>query len=222
MSSNKRRLPQRPRRCRPIARTEHGTRPLLAGIRAGGNNPCGLPDPLRGQWRLTQERRFRCQAPAISSAYRCGGSAGWTVLRGRWSSCFPFNPAAVDIRPEHQHRQSYRMVRPGGGWPAPARRARRLQSKATQQRRRLAMSRLDDLAERIERLVLRHEELKRTNALLEQQLASVSSERDSLRSRLSAARARIDALLDRLPAEPVVAAITPALRQASPPDRNVA
>ncbi len=63
------------------------------------------------------------------------------------------------------------------------------------------MSRLDDLAERIERLVLRHEELKRTNALLEQQLGSVSSERDSLRSRLAAARARIDALLDRLPAE---------------------
>jgi cell division septum initiation protein DivIVA len=64
------------------------------------------------------------------------------------------------------------------------------------------MSRLDDLAERIERLVLRHEEQKRTNTLLEQQLASVTGERDSLRSRLAAARARIDALLDRLPAEP--------------------
>lgn len=68
------------------------------------------------------------------------------------------------------------------------------------------MSTLDDLAERIERLVLRHEELQRTNALLQTQLASVSSERDSLRSRLAAARARIDALLDRLPAE---AAATP-------------
>jgi cell division septum initiation protein DivIVA len=64
------------------------------------------------------------------------------------------------------------------------------------------MSRLDDLAERIERLALRHEELRRTNALLEQQLAAVCADRDSLRSRLSAARARIDALLDRLPAEP--------------------
>lgn len=68
------------------------------------------------------------------------------------------------------------------------------------------MSRPEDLAERIERLVLRHEELKRTNALLEQQLASVGAERDSLRSRLAAARARIDALLDRLPAEPAGAA----------------
>ncbi len=61
------------------------------------------------------------------------------------------------------------------------------------------MSRLDELAERIERLVLRHQELKRTCALLEQQLASVSEERDSLRSRLAAARTRIDALLERLP-----------------------
>jgi len=72
------------------------------------------------------------------------------------------------------------------------------------------MSRLDDLAERIERLVLRHEELQRTNALLQAQLGTVTSERDSLRSRLAAARARIDALLDRLPAEPV-AATTPAV-----------
>ena len=63
------------------------------------------------------------------------------------------------------------------------------------------MSRFDELAERVERLVLRHEELKRTNALLEQQLSSVTHERDSLRARLAAARARIDALLDRLPAD---------------------
>jgi cell division protein ZapB len=63
------------------------------------------------------------------------------------------------------------------------------------------MSRLDELAERVERLVLRHEELKRTNALLEQQLSSVTSERDSLRARLAAARARIDALLERLPTD---------------------
>ena len=64
------------------------------------------------------------------------------------------------------------------------------------------MSNLQDLAERIDRLVLRHEELKRTSALIEQQLALVTAERDSLRSRLAAARARVDALLTRLPAEP--------------------
>jgi cell division protein ZapB len=63
------------------------------------------------------------------------------------------------------------------------------------------MGNLQDLAERIDRLVLRHEELKRTSALIEQQLAAVTSERDSLRSRLAAARARIDALLARLPVE---------------------
>jgi cell division protein ZapB len=63
------------------------------------------------------------------------------------------------------------------------------------------MATLDDLAERVERLLVRHEELKRANALLEQQLGTVTAERDSLKSRLSAARGRIDALLSRLPAD---------------------
>ncbi|WP_280150676.1 DUF904 domain-containing protein [Piscinibacter sp. XHJ-5] len=63
------------------------------------------------------------------------------------------------------------------------------------------MSKIEELAERVERLLLRHEEIKRTNALLEQQLAAVTHERDSLRSRLNAARTRIDALLERLPAD---------------------
>jgi len=62
-------------------------------------------------------------------------------------------------------------------------------------------NKLEDLAERVDRLVLRHQELKRTSALIEQQLVAVTAERDSLRSRLAAARARIDALLERLPAE---------------------
>lgn len=62
------------------------------------------------------------------------------------------------------------------------------------------MATLESLAERIDRLLLRHDELKRTNALLEQQVATLVAERDSLKSRLAAARARIDALLDKLPA----------------------
>jgi len=62
------------------------------------------------------------------------------------------------------------------------------------------MATLETLAERIERLLLRYEELRRTNALLEQQVATLVAERDSLKSRLAAARARIDALLDKLPA----------------------
>ena len=64
------------------------------------------------------------------------------------------------------------------------------------------MPSLTDLTDRVERLLLRHDELKRTNALLQTQLLGLTQERDSLRSRLNAARARIDALLERLPVEP--------------------
>jgi len=63
------------------------------------------------------------------------------------------------------------------------------------------MSKIEELADRVERLLLRHDELKRTNALLEQQMVAVTHERDNLRSRLNAARSRIDALLERLPAD---------------------
>jgi uncharacterized protein (TIGR02449 family) len=62
------------------------------------------------------------------------------------------------------------------------------------------MSTLEDLADRVERLLAHHDQLQNTNALLEQQLSSVAAERDNLRSRLAAARARIDALIERLPA----------------------
>ena len=61
---------------------------------------------------------------------------------------------------------------------------------------------IDQIAERVERLLVRHEEVQRTNALLEQQVETVTHERDALKSRLAAARTRIDALLERLPAEP--------------------
>ena len=63
------------------------------------------------------------------------------------------------------------------------------------------MATVQDLADRVERLLLRHEELRRTAALLEKQIAQVTHDRDSLRSRLNAARSRIEALLERLPAE---------------------
>ena len=70
------------------------------------------------------------------------------------------------------------------------------------------MSKIEELAERVERLLLRHEEVVRTNALLEQQLAQVTHERDSLKSRLNAARSRIDALLERLPGDKSIIATT--------------
>lgn len=63
------------------------------------------------------------------------------------------------------------------------------------------MASLTDLTERVERLLLRHDEILRTNLLLQVQLNAITQERDSLRSRLNAARARVDALLERLPAD---------------------
>ena len=61
-------------------------------------------------------------------------------------------------------------------------------------------SQIEQIAERVERLLVRHDALQRTNALLVEQVNSLTQERDSLKSRLSAARARVDALLERLPA----------------------
>jgi uncharacterized protein (TIGR02449 family) len=58
---------------------------------------------------------------------------------------------------------------------------------------------IDQIADRVERLLLRYEELQRTNALLTAQVDTLTQERDSLKSRLGAARARVDALLERLP-----------------------
>ena len=76
------------------------------------------------------------------------------------------------------------------------------------------MSKIDELADRVERLLLRHGELQRTNALLQQQLTAVTHERDNLRSRLNAARNRIDVLLERLPRDPVTDADADAVRSA--------
>ena len=58
---------------------------------------------------------------------------------------------------------------------------------------------IDQITERVERLLLRYEELQRTNALLSDQVRVLIHERDSLQARLNAARARVDALLERLP-----------------------
>lgn len=58
---------------------------------------------------------------------------------------------------------------------------------------------LDLIAERVERLLVRHEELQRTNALLAEQLQAMTQERDLLKSRLQAARSRVEDLIARLP-----------------------
>ena len=56
-----------------------------------------------------------------------------------------------------------------------------------------------EVADRVERLLLRQDELQRTNQLLSEQVRLLTQDRDSLRSRLSAARARVEALIERLP-----------------------
>ena len=58
---------------------------------------------------------------------------------------------------------------------------------------------IDQIAERVERLLVRYAELQRTNVLLASQVEALTHERDMLKSRLNAARARVDALLERLP-----------------------
>jgi cell division protein ZapB len=58
---------------------------------------------------------------------------------------------------------------------------------------------IEQVSDRVERLLVRHDELNRTNALLLDQVNALTQERDSLKSRLSAARSRVDALLERLP-----------------------
>jgi cell division protein ZapB len=69
---------------------------------------------------------------------------------------------------------------------------------------------IERVIERVERLLVRYEELQRTNALLSEQVGVLTHERDSLKSRLSAARARVDALLERLPENAVATLPTPA------------
>ncbi len=53
----------------------------------------------------------------------------------------------------------------------------------------------EQLVLRIDRLLLRQQELQRTNVLLQEQLAKAVAERDMARTRLHTAGARIDALL---------------------------
>jgi uncharacterized protein (TIGR02449 family) len=60
-------------------------------------------------------------------------------------------------------------------------------------------SQIDQIAAKVDRLLVRHDELQRTNALLSAQVMTLTQERDSLKSRLGAARARVEALLERLP-----------------------
>lgn len=60
----------------------------------------------------------------------------------------------------------------------------------------------DPLKDKIERLLVRHEESRRTVALLETQVKNLTQERDGLQARLQSASLRMAAVLDQLPATP--------------------
>ncbi len=79
------------------------------------------------------------------------------------------------------------------------------------------LSQIDQITERVERLLVRYEELMRTNSLINGQLDALTQERDSLKSRLGAARARVDSLLERLPGEATGSIIKPAFKTTPTP-----
>ena len=58
---------------------------------------------------------------------------------------------------------------------------------------------IEHITERVDRLLLRHDELQRVNALLQQQLQTLAQERDLLKQQHVLAQQRLDALLARLP-----------------------
>ncbi|MEN9844543.1 MAG: hypothetical protein RLZZ612_2372 [Pseudomonadota bacterium] len=63
----------------------------------------------------------------------------------------------------------------------------------------LTSSSFDQLAARVERLLIRYEELHRTNELQYERICALELELDLYRSRYAAARSRIDDLIARLP-----------------------
>ena len=58
---------------------------------------------------------------------------------------------------------------------------------------------IEQITERVDRVLLRQEELQRTKALLTQQVHALTQERDLLKAKLNAAQQRLDAVLAELP-----------------------
>ena len=54
---------------------------------------------------------------------------------------------------------------------------------------------IEQITERVDRVLLRQEELQRTKALLTQQVHALTQERDLLKAKLNAAKQRLDAVL---------------------------
>ena len=58
---------------------------------------------------------------------------------------------------------------------------------------------IEQITERVDRVLLRQEDLQRTKALLTQQVHALTQERDLLKAKLNAAKQRLDAVLAELP-----------------------
>lgn len=62
-----------------------------------------------------------------------------------------------------------------------------------------AQTYIDQITDRVDRLLLRHEELQRTNALLLEQVRELVEERDNLKLQVQTALQFLDALLEQIP-----------------------
>lgn len=162
---------------------------MLAGIRAGENNSVRLPESLFKAYsgyvgqggntvkcfvRLTVAGAAQAGAPPNACTEKMY-LAGRTLL------------LPVELRCVNHIASTNEVI---------------LATSGKRTRKMLDMSEnnpLDAVLERVEHLLVRYEELKRTNELLVTQVETLTHERDSLKSRLQAARSRIDGLLDRLP-----------------------
>lgn len=60
---------------------------------------------------------------------------------------------------------------------------------------------IDQITERVERLLVRHEEMQRTVALLTQQVHDLTQQRNQLSNQNQAALQRLEALIQQLPTE---------------------
>ena len=130
-----------------------------------------------------------------SSVYRCGGSAGWKSQRLQ-GGLFPLHGLDFLLLPVELRRVNHTASTNKGD---STRQNCANPTIALAMANKIHVDQIDQITERVERLLLRYEEIQRTNALLCEQVNVLTLERDSLRSRLSAARARVDALIERLP-----------------------
>ncbi|WP_101048509.1 DUF904 domain-containing protein [Macromonas nakdongensis] len=65
-----------------------------------------------------------------------------------------------------------------------------------------AQTYIDQIAERVDRLLVRHEELQRAHTLLLQQMQDLTQERDQWRTKCHLVKQRLDSLIERLPQMP--------------------